>query len=69
MDIPFLKEVVIPTNGVKLRDMRENCLLLSLSLANDDIPNKSIAPILSSLNFHDKFSFPLNACSIDNDCT
>ena len=61
--------MVIPNKGVKLLEMRENCLLLSLSFANDDILNKSIAPTLSSLNFHDKFSLPLNACSTDNDCT
>ena len=45
------------------------CLLSSLLVANDEILNKSIAPIPSSLNFHDKFSLPLNACSIDNDFT
>jgi hypothetical protein len=65
VDIPFLKEVVIPNKGVKLREIRENCLLSSLSFANDEMLNKSIAPTLSSLNFHDKFSLPLNACSRD----
>ena len=61
--------MVTPKSGVKLREVRENCLLLSLSFANDEILNKSIAPILSSLNFQDKFSFPLNECSKERELT
>jgi hypothetical protein len=48
-------------------DNNDNRQFSLLSFANDEMLNKSIAPTLSSLNFQDKFSFPLKACSRDND--
>ena len=63
VDTPFLNEVLIPINGVNDLVTLDNWRLSLKSSSKDDIPNKLIGAIPSSLNFHDKFCLPENACS------
>ena len=69
VDTPFLNEVLIPINGVNDLVTLDNWRLSLKSSSKDDIPNKLIGAIPSSLNFHDKFCLPENACSKETDDT